>query len=193
MRAKTPILARAALLLVLTLAQPVPAGEASVPPRLQATLIARVAPFDRSLAARAGSRVLLLVAVRRDDAGSQQLAAELIDALKSETQIAGIPLEVARVEVSAARELVDVIRARHPAIVYLSTALSGEAPALAESLAGEDLLTMAAESAAVQRGICVGFDLVSGKPRVLINLTGSKKQHVNFQAALLHLAKVVDQ
>jgi hypothetical protein len=190
--AKPSILSRA-LLLLLALSQPAPADEASVPPRLQASLIARVAPFDRSLTARAGSRMLLLVAVRRNDAGSQQVAAEVIEALKSETQIAGLPLEVERVEVSTAAELLEEIRVRHPAILYLSTAFSSYAPALAEGLAGEGLLTMAAESAAVDGGICVGFDLVSGKPRVLINLGESKKQHVNFQAALLHLAKVVDQ
>jgi len=189
---KTSTFARA-LLLLLSLAQPLPAvDEASVPPRLQASLIARVAPFDRSLTARAGSRMLLLVAIRRDDAGSQHVADEVIEALRSERQIAGLPLEVARVEVSTARELVREIRARHPAIVYLSTAFSGDARALAESLAGEDILTMAAESAAVHQGVCVGFDLVSGKPQVLINLIVSKKQHVNFQAALLHLAKVVE-
>jgi hypothetical protein len=136
--------------------------------------------------------MLLLVAIRRDDAGSQQVAAEVIEALKSETQIAGLPLEVEKVEVSTARELLEEIRVRHPAILYLSTALSRDAPALAEGLVGKDLLTMAAESAAVLGGVCVGFDLVSGKPRVLINLVESKKQHVNFQAALLHLAKVVE-
>ena len=164
-----------------------------MPPRLQASLIVRVAPFDRSLAARAGSRVLLLIAIRQDDAGSRQVAAEVVEALKSEPQIGGLPLEVATIEVTEVRELVDELRVRHPAILYLSTAFSGDAGALAAALTGEDILTMAAEGAAVRGGICVGFDLVFGKPRVLIHLQQSKRQHVNFQAALLHLAKVVDQ
>jgi hypothetical protein len=191
--AKTSISACAALLLLLCLPQSGLADEAAVPPRLQASLIARVAPFDRSLVARARSRVLLLVAIRRDDAGSRQVAAEVVEALKSETQIAGLPLEVATIEVAEAQQLVEEIRVRRPSILYLSTAFSGDAAALAASLSGEDVLTIAAESEAVSRGICVGFDLVSGKPHVLIHLQQSKKQHVNFQATLLHLAKVVDQ
>jgi YfiR/HmsC-like len=183
----------ATLLVLLFLARAVSASDASVPPRLQASLIARVAPFDRSLAARARSKVLLLVAVRRGDAGSRQVAAEVIEALKAEHEIVGLPLSVEAVEAGEVGELVQEIHARHPAILYLATGFSDDAPALAAALDGEDILTMTAESAAVRGGICVGFDLVSGKPRVLVHLQQSKRQHVNFQAALLHLSKVVDQ
>jgi hypothetical protein len=183
----------AALLLLAFISRAALAGDATVPPHLQASLIARVAPFDRSLAARARSQVLLLVAVRRGDPGSRQVAAEVIEALKAEPQMAGLPLQVEQLEASDALELVQELKARRPAILYLSTGFSGEAPALAAALDGEDILTMTAESAAVRGGICVGFDLVSGKPRVLVHLQQSKKQHVNFQAALLQLSKVVDQ
>ena len=193
MPARRSISACLLILLVIVLSRPAPASEAAVPPRLQASLIARVAPFDRSLVARARTRVLLLVVIRRDDAESQHVASGVIDALKSEAQIAGLPVEVERVEVRTVREVLDEIRVRHPTIVYFSTAFSDDAPALAKGLAGEDLLTITAESEAVSRGICVGFDVVSGKPRVLINLQQSKNQHANFQATLLHLAKVVDQ
>jgi hypothetical protein len=184
---------RAALLLVAFFSRAIFASDAAVPPRLQASLIARVAPFDRSLAARARSKVLLLVAVRRGDAGSRQVAAEVAEALKSEPQMAGLPLQVEQLEAGSAGELVQEIKARRPAILYLATGFSDDAPALAASLEGEDILTMTAESAAVRGGICVGFDLVSGKPRILVHLQQAKKQHVNFQAALLHLSKVVDQ
>lgn len=189
--AAKPSISFLALLCLLSL--PAWAGEATVPAQLQARLITRVAPFDRSLVARAGTRVLLLVVIRRDDPGSQQVAAELIEALKSESEIAGLRLEVAKVEVTEALQVLGEIRDRHPTILYLSTAFTAEAAALAERLDGQDLLTIAAESAAVRAGICVGFDLISGKPQVLIHLQQAKKQHVNFQATLLHLAKVVDQ
>jgi hypothetical protein len=182
-----------AALLVVLLARAAAATDPSVPPRLQASLIARVAPFDRSLPARAHSKILLLVAVRRGDAGSRQVAAEVVEALKAEREIVGLPLTVEEVEISEVDQLVQEIHARHPAILYLATGFSDDAPALAAALDGEDLLTMTAESAAVRGGICVGFDLVSGKPRVLVHLQQSKRQHVNFQAALLHLSKVVDQ
>ena len=182
-----------ALAFLLSLTLPLRADETSVPPQLQASLITRLAPFDRSLAARAQSRVLILVAIRRDDAGSRQVAAGLIAALASEKQIAGLPLEIGQITVGDPQQLIAEIRVRHPAIVYLSSGFTDEVPALAANLSGEDVLTIAAESAAVAGGVCVGFDLVSGKPRLLIHLQQSKKQHVNFQATLLHLAKVVDQ
>jgi hypothetical protein len=164
-----------------------------VPPRLQASLIARLVPFDRSLVTPAQTRVLMLVAIRRDDARSQQVAAELVATMRKEREIAGLPLDLVQVNVADVHQLMREIRARRPDIVYLSTALGDEAPALAAGLGAEHLLTIAAESEAVRGGICVGFDLVSGKPRVLIHLQQAKKQHVNFQASLLHLAKVVDQ
>jgi len=44
----------------------------------------------------------------------------------------------------------------------------------------------------VPRGIVLGFDLVGGKPKMLVNLGQARKQHVAFMAEVLKLAKVFE-
>jgi len=177
------------VVLLVCLARPLPAAD-GVPPGLQANLILKVAPFDTSLASL--QQIQLLVVARRDDAASQHLADEVSAALKQQPQIAGLPLHVAQIEAGGVPQLLQEIRARKPAIVYLSTSFSRDAAAIAAGLGGEHVLTIAAESAAVQGGICVGFDLIAGRPLLLVHLGQSQKQHVQFQPGFLHLAKVVD-
>ncbi|HUJ28657.1 MAG TPA: YfiR/HmsC family protein [Myxococcales bacterium] len=178
------------VLLFLWPPRPGPAGE-GVPPSVQANLLVRVAPFDRSLSTL--PQIQVLVVARRDDPGSQHVADAVYAALKNETQIAGVPMQLARIEVTSVPHLLSEIRGRKPSIVYLSTEFSRDAPAIAAGLDGEHLLTFAAESEAVRGGICVGFDLSFGRPQVLVHLEQSRRQHAKFQSGFLHLAKVVDQ
>jgi hypothetical protein len=52
------------------------------------------------------------------------------------------------------------------------------------------LLTVGATPEYVESGIVLGFDLVSGRPKLLINLSQARKQQVDFPASVLRLMKV---
>jgi hypothetical protein len=53
-----------------------------------------------------------------------------------------------------------------------------------------DVLTMGAVADYVPAGIVFGVDLISGKPKLLVNLTQARRQHVDFGAQLLRLARI---
>jgi hypothetical protein len=184
-----PVRCFAATLLVAAAASP---SGVEVPSRIQASLTAKAAPFDRSLAIRAGIRVVVLVIARRRDAESQKVADEFEESMLAEGEVANLPVRTMRIDLEAPDRIVAEILSRRPTIVFFSAGFAEEMPALATALSGVDVLTVAAEASAVAGGACLGFRLVSGKPHVLINLQQSRKQNVHFQAALLRLSTVTE-
>ena len=54
------------------------------------------------------------------------------------------------------------------------------------------MLSVAADPGEVPKGIVLGFDLVSGKPKIVVHLGQAKKQEVSFKAEFLKLAKVLE-
>jgi hypothetical protein len=64
---------------------------------------------------------------------------------------------------------------------------------MATALVGVDVLTAGATRSFVREGIVVGFDLVGGKPKLLVHLGQARKQNVKLTARFLNLVEVVDK
>jgi hypothetical protein len=174
-----------------TFARRASADEARVPPRLQAELIAKVAAYDGHFAARAGGRALVLVLVDQGDPDSERFGAQIRAELGKQPLIGGVEHMEEIVRYSSPAELARVCRERKPAIVYVAPGLSTEATPIAVALAGADLLSVAAVSSDVLHGLVLGFEVVSGKPKLLIHLTRARRQNVAFKPELLRLARVI--
>lgn len=166
------------------------AESASVPADLQAELLAKLAGYDRNFTSRAGSAALVLIVVRPGNARSNLSAAVLKSELAKIDRIGGLPHRefVAPFESPAA--LAARVRSEGAAIVYVTPGLEEHAPELRKALTGVDVLSVSAVSSAVAEGIVLGFELVSGKPKLLHNLTQAKLQKVSFKADVLKLMKV---
>jgi len=54
------------------------------------------------------------------------------------------------------------------------------------------VLTAGAMTEYVSEGIVLGFDLVSGRPKILVHLEQARKQNVVLTAQLLKLAVIVE-
>ena len=77
------------------------------------------------------------------------------------------------------------------AIVYLTQGFDGDVDAIREALDGVSVMTCATVPDYVVRGgAVIGFDLVSGKSKILVNLTQAKKQSVNLDSNVLTIATV---
>ena len=61
------------------------------------------------------------------------------------------------------------------------------------ALRGTDVLSSAAIPGYVESGAVLGFDVTSGRPRLLVHLGQAREQHVSFDPAFLRLAQVVDR
>jgi hypothetical protein len=164
----------------------------SVPIELQAELLAKVAGYDRNMLARAGDRVQVLLINKADNAESARFATRMQMALQSIAQISGLPHDERVVPFTSAADLAQQCRTRHIAIVILAPGLSDHIPAIRDALDGVDVLTVASVPDYVQQGVVLGFDVVSGKPKLLVHLTRARRQHVELRAEVLKLMRVFE-
>jgi hypothetical protein len=170
--------------------RPALAEEVPVPVDLQAELFVKVASYDRSLAARAGDRVRVLVVSNPDDDESKSIAGQMTRALGGIETIAGLPRDLIAYAFTTVPALVEVVRSRRVAIVYFAPGISRAVPAIATALGGVDVLTLAAVPGYVPRGIVLGVELESAKPKLLVHLTQARSQNVQLSPELLKLMKV---
>ena len=167
------------------------AEEVVVPIERQADLLGRVAAYDRNLPARAQGTVRVLIVINPDDADSRSVASHMESALRRFDKIAGLPYEITTAPFASGAKLAETCRSSHISIVYVTPGLDAGVPDIARSLAGVDVLSAVALGRFVPAGIVLGFDLVSGSPTLLINLSQARKQNVSIDAEVLHLMKVV--
>jgi hypothetical protein len=158
---------------------------------LQAELLAKVAAYDGSFATRAGSRATVLVVVAADVSDSLRFGAQIRAELSKQDKIGGVEHMEEIVHYSSPGDLARLCRERSPALVYLAPGLSQVAERIADALTGLDVLSVSAVPDDVSRRIVLGFELVSGKPKLLVHLGQARRQNVAFRPELLRLARVI--
>jgi hypothetical protein len=158
---------------------------------LQAELLSKVAAYDGSFAARAGARATLLVVVAEHVPDSLRFGAQIRAELSKQGKIGGLEHMEEVVHYSSPADLAKLCRERLPALVYLAPGLSQYAERIADALTGLDVLSVAALPDDVSRRIVLGFELVSGKPKLLVHLGQARRQNVAFKPELLRLARVI--
>jgi hypothetical protein len=168
------------------------ADEPRVPPRLQAELLAKVAAYDGRFVTRAAGRALVVILVVPGDPDSERFGAQIRAELGKQPLIGGVEHMEEIVRYSSPAEVARVCREHKPAIIYIAPGLSSEVTATALALQGSDVLTVAAVSTDVLHGVVLGFEVVSGKPKLLIHLTRARHQNVAFKPQLLRLARVIE-
>lgn len=182
-----------ALALVLGSERPGFAEGTTVPPELQAELLSKLALHDRSFAARAGEVAKIVILLRSGSTRSDRSAFVIRAALAQLDRFGGLPHAETVVAYESAPVLARRCRDEHVAVVYVTSGLESEIDRLRAALTGVDVLTVAAVPDYVESGIVLGFELLSGKPKMLINYEQAKQQNVNFAAEVLKLMKVVSR
>jgi hypothetical protein len=163
-----------------------------VPARMQAELLAKLAPYDRNFAPRAGDVAKVVLVTKEDDVESTAFAAELKGTLPAFSTFGTVPHEELVVSMTDAQTLAAFCRSHQAAILYLCPGLSKQIESIRNALGTLDVLTVGAVAEYVPAGIVLGFDLLFGKPKLLVNLTQAQKQHVDFRADLLKMVKIYE-
>ena len=182
--------ALAALALLLVPLRYGSAETVQLPTSVQAGLIAKVAGFDRNFPRRAGGKAVVLLVSMPNDPESTRAALELKGALARLPEVGGLPHQEEIVSYASASALAEQVRAKQAAIVYFGPGFGKQIPAIRDAFASHDVLTVASVPDYVPVGIVLGFDLVSGRPKLLVNLGQAKKQQISFPASVLNLMKV---
>ena len=172
--------------------RPARADGIAVPIRLQAELLCKVASYDRNFEARTGERVRTLLLMKQGDPESSRAAAEMRSALSSIPTIGTLPHEEELAIFSNAPNLTEMCRSRKASILYLAPGFSEQVETLREAIGALSLLSVGSLAEYVPNGIVLGFDLVSGRSKLLINLTQARRQHIEFRAEILRLTRVYE-
>jgi hypothetical protein len=159
-----------------------------VPVRVQADLLVKVSAYDERLVARPGERQVLLFSTAHAD--SEAMAKQMRSELGAFGRIAGKPHSEELMRYDAPAALAEACTKKNAAIVYLAPGLGASIQAIAAALDGIQVLTVAGSPEYVKLGAVLGFDLVSGKPKLLVHLGQARRQQVAFTPDLLRLAKV---
>ncbi len=69
---------------------------------------------------------------------------------------------------------------------------AAELKAISSSLAGASVLSAGAVASFVRDGVVLSFDLVSGKPKLLVHIRRARDQKVELSSYVLKLVKVVE-
>jgi hypothetical protein len=178
--------------LLTTLASRAVGEEVTVPVSLQATFLAKVAPYDRGFVARAGVRAQILLVYKPDNAESVHVTSQLQSALGGIPDLAGLPHDEIPLPYPGPAELARQCKGRHVAVVFFAPGFRQDVPAIREALAGLDLLSVASVPDYVPAGIVLGFDVVSGRPKLLLHRKQARRQHVDLTAEVLKLMKVYE-
>jgi len=168
------------------------ADDVAVPPAVQAQLIGKVAAYDKEFANRAGARAQVLVVVRSGDDASTRTGAAMMKELGALSTIGGLPHDETQLTFTNAKDLATAIKKKGAAIVVLTPGHGGEIDAIRTALDGVNVLSVSTVAEWVPRGVVLGFDLVSGKPKLLVHLGQAKKQNVVFKAEVLKLMRVYE-
>jgi hypothetical protein len=105
-------------------------------------------------------------------------------------KIGDLPHEEQIVSHGNAAALADVVRLKKAAIVYFGPGFEKQVPQLREAFTNMNVLTVGGVPSYVPEGIVLGFDLVSGRPKLLVHLVQARKQNVSFPASVLNLMRV---
>jgi hypothetical protein len=176
--------------LAFLLARHAHAESMSVPPSTQAELLAKLAGFDRNFRARAGGKAVILLVAMPGSSDSMRGALEMKGALASLPKVGDLPHEEQVITYSSAQALVDTVRSRRAAIVYFGPGFEKQIPALRDAFSSVNVLTVGGVPGYVPSGVVLGFDLVSGRPKLLVHVVQARKQNVAFPASVLNLMKV---
>lgn len=162
----------------------------TVPAEIQAELLAKLEGYDRGFAARAGDAARIFLVVKPGSTKSQISAEEMRAALARIDRVGGLPHQETIVPYPGAQALAQRCRDEKIAVVYFTPGFDDEVDALRVALAEDNVLSLGAVSDYVPKGIVLGFELESGKPKILINLEQARRQGVNFSSDVLRLMTV---
>lgn len=183
-----------ALLAVAVGQAPVRAGDqdVTVPPRVQAQLMAAVASFQTNTNLSSDGAVQILVLTKENDADSERVAHQLTAALGEMKKIMRRLHRETIEPFHGGPALAAACRERGISIVYIAPGLGGAVPEIAQALRGSAVLTVGAAAGFVTRGVVLGFDLVSGRAEMLFSPTQMRALNTHFPASIFQLMRITE-
>jgi YfiR/HmsC-like len=160
----------------------------------EAMVLLRILSYDRYVAKRARSHVVIGVVRDDGDAQSRRAASSMAEALRTMSRgvtVAGKPVAV--VEIASSDLFRDRLRDLEVTAVYLAPGLDGELDMLNEAARAHPCLTFTDRMSYMRRGVAVALGSDDRRRRIIIqlDLVAARAQGAQLSAELLHVAEVV--
>jgi len=176
----------------IVLGSPVWADAPSVPLQLQVELSNKVLEYVQQPPMLSLDRVRIGIVVKASSPESMRSGAELKAAFDRIALAGGRPHEQLVVEWAGATALADQARSRGLNVLYFTPGLDAEVGPSAAALVGQRIMTIGAVGSFVPSGVVLGFELISGHPKMVFNLRQAKKQELVLRAAVMKLMRIVE-
>ena len=171
---------------------PARAESPSVPLQLQVELSTKVIEYVQEPPILSLARIRIGIVVKTSSAESMRAGAELKAAFDRIPTIAARPHEQSIIEWSSPKRLAEQVQAQDLAVLYFTPGLDAEIGPSAAALVGLRVVTIGAVDSFVPSGVVLGFELVSGHPKMIFNFRQAKKQDVILRAAVAKLMRIVE-
>jgi YfiR/HmsC-like len=168
------------------------ADDPSVPLQLQVELSTKVIEYVQEPPILTLERIRIGIVVKTSSAESMRAGAELKAAFMRLVSVAGRPHEESRVEWSGAKALAEHSRSAGLNVLYFTPGLDAEIGPSAVALTGQRIVTIGAVDSFVPNGVVLGFELVSGHPKMIFNLRQARRQDVVMRTAVMKLMRIVE-
>jgi uncharacterized protein DUF4154 len=187
------IRALCAALVLVALAGSAPV-RAEVPPDKQAMVLLRLLAYDRQLARKTSSRVVVAVVRDDGDAVSRRSASAMTAALRSGAKavtVIGKPVVV--VEIAAGPLFADRLRNLEVDALFLAAGLDAEAAEVTRAARARPCLTFGEKPSYLRYGVAIvlGTDQPQRRITISVDLEAARAQGARLSAELLRVAKVV--
>jgi hypothetical protein len=193
----SPLTTRAKAVLLVAAFFSIPASSArcedpAIPLQLQVDLTAKLIEYAQAPSPQGLSVLRIGILAKGTSVESLHFASELKASFGRIAQIAGLAHEEVIINWSTASALVEEVKRRGLFAVYLTPGLSAEMSIISRALEGAPIVTVGALDSYVTAGAILGFELVSGRPKMVLNLVQAKKQGVAFRATVMRLMRIVE-
>jgi len=162
-----------------------------VPMEHQVNLILKILTYDRNLESRSGPDVRIGIVYFASDPGSVRARNEIADVLQrfGDRTVNRLHVRYTPVEFVSETQFESAVKAAQINMLYITPGNTRNIDAVVRLSQRQKILTATGVPQYVERGIAVGIDITP--PNIMINLPSSKAAGSQFDASLLHIARIV--
>jgi hypothetical protein len=164
----------------------------TVPLQLQVELCNKIIEYVQEPALLSLDRIRIGIVVKNGSPESMRAGAELKAAFDRAVIANGHAHEQSIIEWSNAKALAERARSGNLTVLYFTPGLDAEIGPSAAALVGQRIVTVGAVDSFVPSGVVLGFELISGHPKMILNLRQAKRQEVVLRAAIIRLMRTVE-
>jgi hypothetical protein len=179
--------------LLLGIGVEVRAAEMLVPAETQVPLLLKILTYDRNLAQKSGSELVVGVIFNSSNRASSGAADKVGTALYGMTgrTVKGRPLRWFAVEYTNVNDLESAVRSKGIGVFYLAPGNDVHVPDILALCRRLGVTSMTGVPEYVREGVSVGVGYAQDRPQILINLSSARAERSDFDASLLRIATIV--